>query len=143
MTYLSLGDTQQDYLYAVNGITFQSERLPKAISAKGTKDNLDKIADFCNYSKKALDRCLQDLGIPERQLIGVEPTEALKKYIEAQLAAAEGNDWVMGLVAIIPCVVVSRKPDDVESKVSETYVHVVSVHYRHQHLPERKLQSET
>ena len=51
-------DTQQDYLYAVSGIGFQSERLPKAVNAKGTKDNLDKISAFCGYSKNALDRCV-------------------------------------------------------------------------------------
>ena len=77
------------------------------MNADGTKDNLDKISAFCGYSKKALDRCLQDLGIPESQLIGVDPADVLKKYIQAQLDAAENNDWVMGLVAIIPCVVVS------------------------------------
>ncbi|EPT02129.1 hypothetical protein FOMPIDRAFT_1059392 [Fomitopsis schrenkii] len=51
----------QDYLYATtSGITFQSERLPKAVSAIGTKDNLDKISAFCRYSKIALDRCRRE-----------------------------------------------------------------------------------
>ena len=55
---------------------------------------------------------MQELGIPESQLIGVQPTDVLKKYIQTQLSAAENNDWVMGLVAIIPCVVVSFMQED-------------------------------
>lgn len=98
---------QQDYLYAISGITFQSKRLPNAISAKGIDSSLSTISAFCGYSKDVLTRCLAIPDTEEGQIIKAEPTDVLKKYIENQLAAAGDNDWVMSLVAIIPCIVVS------------------------------------
>ncbi|EPT02124.1 hypothetical protein FOMPIDRAFT_99461 [Fomitopsis schrenkii] len=97
----------QDYLYSISEIKALSERLHKATSAQDININLDAIVESCKYSKDVLRRCLDSRGlaIQEKQLVNARPTDDLKKYIQDQLDAAKNNEWVIGLVAIIPCVV--------------------------------------
>lgn len=100
---------QQDYRYAVSGIKFYGGRFPGTSSShpKGLDASLQKLSIYSTYSQDALSRSVNKLEITEDQLTSELPSDAsVVKYFQSLLASAEGTDWLMELVAMIPGVVV-------------------------------------
>jgi thiaminase len=105
---------QQDFLYIVHQCQYEADRGLKATNATDFGISMDKVVKRANYGKELLKTCTDapptGLGIADSVVLATPATTALKNYIALLIAAANEQNWVMSLVATVPCIQVSHPP---------------------------------
>jgi thiaminase len=86
---------------------FDTERSLKAPDVKTYEALTQKIESHTRYARKLLGVCTQELQIPERRVLQATREWATTQYTEFTIDVAERFDWVVSLVAVIPCIQVS------------------------------------
>ena len=75
---------------------------------------MDKVGKRAAYAKDLLKTCTSapptGLGIKDSDVISTHATKALTQYINLLVNAATTQNWVMSMVAMVPCVQVSPVP---------------------------------
>jgi len=98
----------QDYIYCARSISYQVDRALKTTKGTDFDTTADKAKNYCDYAKGALHLCIdaadKGLGINDAVVLRATPADVLDEYTEFQASTAEKHDWVMGLVAMIPCI---------------------------------------
>jgi thiaminase len=86
---------------------FDTERSAKAPDVKTYEELTQKIESHTRYARKLLGVCTQELQIPERRVLQATREWATTQYTEFTIDVAKRFDWVVSLIAMIPCVQVS------------------------------------
>ena len=72
---------------------------------------MGRVSRRTTYGGVFLDTCTaalpNGLGIPDSVVLATPETQALSDYITLLFSAAKNQNWVMSLVAMIPCIQVS------------------------------------
>ena len=73
--------------------------------------SMDKVGKRAAYAKDLLKMCTTapptGLGIKDSDVIATHETKALVQYIDLLTSAANTQNWVMSMVATVPCIQVS------------------------------------
>jgi thiaminase len=86
---------------------YDTERSTKAPN-EATYETLNRrISSNAAYSLEILKTCIHSLGISESNVLQATRDEATRKYIDFIVDIAERYDWVVALLAIVPCIQVS------------------------------------
>ena len=86
---------------------YDTERSTKAPD-EATYETLNRrIGNNAAYSLEILRTCIHDLGISDRSVIQARREDATRRYTEFIVDIAERYDWVVALLAIVPCIQVS------------------------------------
>ena len=103
---------QQDFLYIVKQCQYEADRGLKATDTKNFETSMDRVAKRANYGKDLLKTCTtkppDGLAIKDSVVLATPETDALKRYIALLIEAANNQNWVMSLVATIPCIQVGH-----------------------------------
>ncbi|EMD35319.1 hypothetical protein CERSUDRAFT_116124 [Gelatoporia subvermispora B] len=95
--------TVQDYKYCVQLLRYDAERMSKTKEEKRLLEMADRISGDLSYVQIVKQTCTDTLGIKEDVVNAVNPEAASTKYSELEFEAAETQDWIISLVALIPC----------------------------------------
>jgi hypothetical protein len=98
---------------------FDTERSLKAPDVKTYEELTQKIESHTRYARKFLGVCTQELQIPERRVLQATREWATTQYTEFTLDVAESFDWVVSLVAVIPCIQVSTSTCAVPQQITQ------------------------
>ena len=103
---------QQDFLYIVKQCQYEADRGLKATNTKDFETSMDRVGKRASYGKDLLKTCTtappNGLGIQDSVVLATPATDALKRYITLLIDAANNQNWVMSLVAMIPCIQVGH-----------------------------------
>ena len=95
-------------------MTYESDRAGKATNQDDFNTSAGRVSNDAEYAKESLATCTtaspKGLGIQDSHALEATPTEALKSYTDFQIETASTSSWVMGLVAMIPCIRVILRP---------------------------------
>lgn len=99
---------QQDFLYCVKLMTYEAERSIKAQSSAEFATSTERVKTNADYSNVILATCTADppvgLGIKDLEVLETRATLALMWYNQFQILCAQETDWVISLVAFVPCI---------------------------------------
>jgi thiaminase len=102
---------QQDFLYITKLGIYEANRGLKATNTLDFETSMDRVGKRAKYAKDHLKMCTtappNGLGIEESTILATPETEALQQYVALLLDAADKENWVMSVVAMIPCIQVS------------------------------------
>jgi thiaminase len=102
---------QQDFLYIANLGTYEAIRGLKATNRQDFETSMDRVGKRAKYAKDHLKMCTtappNGLGIEESTILATPETKALQQYVALLLDTAVKENWVMSVVAMIPCIQVS------------------------------------
>ncbi|KAI0297736.1 hypothetical protein BC826DRAFT_1001042 [Russula brevipes] len=94
----------QDFLYLARVMLYDTERSTGAPD-EATYEALNRrIGSNAAYSLAILKTCIHSLGISESNVLHAKREDATKKYIDFIVDIAERYDWVVSLLAIVPCI---------------------------------------
>jgi thiaminase len=86
---------------------YDTERSLKAPNQTEYKGLTDKIADDAHYSNGMLETCTGPLELNGTKVLQTPLEKAIEDYAKFAVGAADTYDWVVSLVAMIPCIQVS------------------------------------
>lgn len=88
---------------------YDTTRASKAPDVATYEMLVQKLKDDADYAVQLLKTCAdpQKLGIAADVVIGAVREDATKRYTEFSVETAEHTDWIISLVAMIPCIQVS------------------------------------
>ncbi|KAF7794355.1 hypothetical protein EIP86_005489 [Pleurotus ostreatoroseus] len=99
---------QQDFLYCVRLMNYEADRSSRAINSAEFDTSADRVADNAGYAKGGLVTCTaappEGLGIKDVNVLTAPPTKALTSYTDFQIQTATDRNWVLSLVAMVPCI---------------------------------------
>ncbi|KAF9785126.1 hypothetical protein BJ322DRAFT_1061478 [Thelephora terrestris] len=99
---------RQDFLYILNLCHWEAERGLKALNQASFGISMKKVASRAGYSTDLLSTCTAaspyGLGISDSVVLATSATTALQNYIALLTTTASEENWVMCLVAMIPCI---------------------------------------
>ena len=102
---------QQDFLYIVKQCQYEAERGLKAKNTSGFQESMHRVNKRTVYGETLLNTCTaappNGLGIADSVVLATPQTQALRDYITLLINAANNQNWIMSLVAMIPCIQVS------------------------------------
>lgn len=90
-------------------LRYDAERMSKTNEEKNLLEMAGRVSDDLGYAKVVLKTCTDTLGIKEDAVNAVKPEAASTEYSELEFKAAETQDWVASLVALIPCFQVCQR----------------------------------
>ena len=89
-------------------MTYEAERSVKAQSSADFSVSTERVKGNADYSNDILKTCTASppsgLGIPELTVLETRATLALSWYNQFQILVANNTNWVISLVAMIPCI---------------------------------------
>ncbi|KAF9778197.1 hypothetical protein BJ322DRAFT_503076 [Thelephora terrestris] len=95
----------QDYYYVASLIEYEAARVPKAQTANDVQTMIQRVSDTAKYTDhffKAVTAAQpQGMGISTSTLLSTNLCEVLKKYIDLIIKAAEDENEVLSMVAMI------------------------------------------
>jgi thiaminase len=95
----------QDYYYVASLIEYEAARVPKAQTANDLQTMIQRVSDTAKYTDhffKAVTAAQpQGMGISTSTLLSTNLCEVLKKYIDLIIKAAEDENEVLSMVAMI------------------------------------------
>ncbi|KZT70044.1 hypothetical protein DAEQUDRAFT_726042 [Daedalea quercina L-15889] len=98
----------QDYIYCARGIFYQTQRAMSSTSTEEFDETADKASRYCTYAQGALHLCVypvdQGLGMNDTSVLQTKAAPVTDSYTKFQFETARDYNWVMGLVAMIPCI---------------------------------------
>ncbi|KAF9785115.1 hypothetical protein BJ322DRAFT_809345 [Thelephora terrestris] len=98
----------QDFHYSLKLITFETARACKALDSAEFDVSLKRIKGKTDYASVLLNTCVSQspsgLGVEMSTVLGACESDALKSYTDFQISTAYSNDWVVSLVAMVPCI---------------------------------------
>ena len=75
---------------------------------------MQRVKDNSDYASDILQTCTDQppngLGIGDSIVLGTPETRALQEYTDYQISIANTTNWVLSLVAMIPCIQVCLLP---------------------------------
>lgn len=105
---------QQDYLYCKKLPEYEKARRCQTSDPVEIKESEERIKKASGYADVILKTCTDQptcgLGIERSTVEGAMESSALKSYTGFQISTAESTDWVLSLVAMIPCIQVCLQP---------------------------------
>jgi len=94
----------QDFLYCARVMLYDTERSTKAPD-EATYETLNgRIRSNATYGLAILKTCIHSLGISESNVLQARREDATKKYVDFIVDIAERYDWIVSLLAIVPCI---------------------------------------
>ena len=106
--------TQQDFLYCKKLLEYETARKSKALSQAEIEVSEKRIQSTTDYAHVILNTCTNQppsgLGIKSSTVLGARESGALKSYTDFQISTASSADWVVSMVAMIPCIQVRLMP---------------------------------
>ncbi|KAI0278973.1 hypothetical protein BC826DRAFT_1181419 [Russula brevipes] len=96
----------QDFLYCGRVLLYHTERSLKAPSQAEYKNLTGKISSNAEYSFSLLETCTGKLGLKDTTVLHTPPAKATTDYKNFVVGVAENvkYDWVVTLVAMVPCI---------------------------------------
>jgi len=99
---------RQDFLYCVKLMTYEADRSVKAQSSASFQVSTQRVKNNADYSNDILTTCTtaqpDGLGIAELTVLETRATLALLWYNQFQILVANETNWVVSLVAMVPCI---------------------------------------
>ena len=99
---------QQDFLYLVKQCQYEADRGLKTTTTKDFKESITRVKKSAGYGEGLFNTCTtvppEGLGIKDSVVLETPATPALNNYIALLTKAANNQNWVMSLVAMIPCI---------------------------------------
>jgi thiaminase len=86
---------------------YHTERSLKAPDQTEYKNLTGKISSNATYSVSLLETCTGKLGLKDTTVLHTPPAKATTDYKNFVVEVAEKYDWVVSLVAMVPCIQVS------------------------------------
>jgi thiaminase len=84
-------------------MTYEAYRALNALSLKELSTSKDRLLRAAGYADGIFNTCTKKLGISDSTVLKTKATEALNSYMEFQINTARDNDWVLSMVALVPC----------------------------------------
>lgn len=94
-------------------MTYEADRAGKAANSADFDTSTERVASDASYANEALAACTSappnGLSIKDSNALQARVTHALKTYTDFQVSTADTANWVLALVAMIPCIQVRRQ----------------------------------
>jgi len=96
----------QDFLFCGRVLLYHTERSLKAPNQAEYKNLTGKISSNADYSYSLLETCTGNLGLQDTTVLQTAPAKATTDYKDFVVEVAENvnYDWVVTLVAMVPCI---------------------------------------
>ncbi|KAF9785117.1 hypothetical protein BJ322DRAFT_809347 [Thelephora terrestris] len=98
----------QDFLYCKKLTEYETARKSKALNQAEVEVSEKRIKKTAGYASAVFNACTNQspggLGIEGSVVRGACESDALKSHTDFQISTANSNDWVVSLVAMIPCI---------------------------------------
>ena len=80
----------------------------KSITTQEFDETAVKASHYCTYAQGALHLCVdpvdKGLGMNDTTVLQTDAAPVTNEYTKFQFETAKESNWVMGLVAMIPCI---------------------------------------
>ena len=94
-------------------MNYETDRSSRAMNSADFDTSADRVADDASYAKGGLATCTitppGGLGIKDVNVLTAPPTDALTSYTDFQIETAAEKNWVLSLVAMVPCIQVGMR----------------------------------